>query len=1204
MNFDDNLAYNNNNNNVNNNNNNSKKYKYNFSQIIAQNKQICDDKSKYTLIDYKCNICLMRDDIDLSNKINSLSLLSYIENCFKNFEYILQINNKICKLFKKEKLTDFFIYIRSLYRCSFFLNEIKDYFYAYNFAQISKDKHKNSSIDNTSLKLLNELFLLCEKNLKEYLDEKNNYFQNQIDDEKVFTIQNIFDNLIQNNVNNDENDDKIVFLINKNWVKKAKKFIDLFIKIKNSNNQNDINSFFNNSFNHQKVYNNYFNNFDEKNEDKNFKEYFPGIINNYNLIKFNDKWNDPDDNHSQDNIYILENTKEDINNNFYLLNKSNWEILINIFGYNHKIYRNKNDLCLKEIKCFIFDERLKNHKFIHLLKKKYFQISEKETLYNFKEKILRSIENKINLINIYNKNNSLYDYALNDINSIQTDEVSNYNNDINMNDINDEISNISNKYSFYFYILPKNEKNILSELTIAYKNNISSFECNITKLNNLKDNLLMSEFPYKNNSNFILLIEIVNNESSPPFLSPFTNKCQECKKTLDQKVNYCDKCNFNYFCSKLCSEKNINHMKIHKVLDTILIEPFSLKNLFNKSINEIIKSSSNNSSALGRKGINNLGNICYMNSVLQCLSNTEDLTKYFLQKIFEQEKNNLCYSNRSLVSEYHKIINNLWLGPKNSSSLNISNFKLILGSKNKQFKDYSQQDAFEFLSYLLNYFNDELNRIINKPYINLVEKQENEDDFTASERWWKSLKNREDSIIVDLFYGQFKSIITCSACKRNNITFDPFMILSLNLPYEYNKVSIKFFYNKNVYVYDLQIFNDTTLYELKVKLFENEEIVKKCDLNFNKDLTLIESVILNSEKIIKGVIKNNDTIIYHYFNEGYEIVLYKKENINTNTLYIYPVSIEHSKGIFGNDIQKLIYLSYPVLIETTNETNLKELYKIIKNNLYYMINEETFISYKDEKLFNFYILHNQNNKMSGFLSFFSFSSCEFCGSGGDYCDIKSRFSENTSLKNIFKYLNEDHFFVLLVEIKYLDKSKFIYQNMALDLQHYITKETTLIKKKKEKLSLYDLLNLFNNEEKLSSDNKWYCNKCKNYQNALKKMEIYRPPNYLIIHLKRFKIKTGIFSSNNKNNIFIDFPINDLDLSDYVIGPEKNNVFYDLYGIIEHNGNLDMGHYIAKCKNNREWVEFNDSNVDVNSDNIVNNNAYVLFYKKKGLKDDF
>jgi ubiquitin C-terminal hydrolase len=60
----------------------------------------------------------------------------------------------------------------------------------------------------------------------------------------------------------------------------------------------------------------------------------------------------------------------------------------------------------------------------------------------------------------------------------------------------------------------------------------------------------------------------------------------------------------------------------------------------------------------------------------------------------------------------------------------------------------------------------------------------------------------------------------------------------------------------------------------------------------------------------------------------------------------------------------------------------------------------------------------------------------------------------------------------------------------------------------------------------------------------------------------------------------------------------------LYGIIEHNGNLDMGHYIAKCKNNREWVEFNDSNVDVNSDNIVNNNAYVLFYIKKGLKDDF
>ena len=498
-----------------------------------------------------------------------------------------------------------------------------------------------------------------------------------------------------------------------------------------------------------------------------------------------------------------------------------------------------------------------------------------------------------------------------------------------------------------------------------------------------------------------------------------------------------------------------------------------------------------------------------------------------------------------------------------------------------------------------------MNRIINKPYINLVEKQENEDDFTASERWWKSLKNREDSIIVDLFYGQFKSIITCSECKRKNITFDPFMILSLNLPYEYNKVSIKFFHNNNVYVYGLQIFNDTTLFELKVKLFENEEIVKKCDLNINKDLKLIESVVLNSEKIIKGVIENDNAIIYHYFNEGYEIVLYKKENINTKTLYIYPISIEHSNFFFGIGNQKIIYLSYPIQIEITDETNLKQLYEKIKNKLYYMINEEAFINnYKDDKLFNYYILHNQNNIMSGLLSFFSFSSCEFCGSGGDYCDLKSRFSENTSLKKIFLYLKENHFFVLLVEINFLDKNKFIYQNMALDLQHYITKESILIKKKKEKLSLYDLLNLFNNEEKLSSENQWYCNRCKKNQKILKKMEIYRPPNYLIIHLKRFKIKTGIFSNNNKNNIFIDFPINDLDLSKYVIGPEKNNISYDLYGIIEHIGGLDMGHYIAKCKNDREWVEFNDSSVDINDNNIVNNNAYVLFYKKKGLKDDF
>ena len=56
---------------------------------------------------------------------------------------------------------------------------------------------------------------------------------------------------------------------------------------------------------------------------------------------------------------------------------------------------------------------------------------------------------------------------------------------------------------------------------------------------------------------------------------------------------------------------------------------------------------------------------------------------------------------------------------------------------------------------------EDLNRISNKSYIELLEKQSNEDDITASKRWWDLHKKREDSIIIDLFNGQLKSETTC-----------------------------------------------------------------------------------------------------------------------------------------------------------------------------------------------------------------------------------------------------------------------------------------------------------------------------------------------------------------------------------------------------------------------------------------------------------
>ena len=115
------------------------------------------------------------------------------------------------------------------------------------------------------------------------------------------------------------------------------------------------------------------------------------------------------------------------------------------------------------------------------------------------------------------------------------------------------------------------------------------------------------------------------------------------------------------------------------------------------------------------------------------------------------------------------------------------------------------------------------------------------------------------------------------------------------------------------------------------------------------------------------------------------------------------------------------------------------------------------------------------------------------------------------------------------------------------------------------------------------------------QTVTKHIEFWSFPNILIIDLKRYN-SIGI-----KNDTYVDFPIEGLDLSKYVIGYNKHSYIYDLYGICNHIGNSVNGHYFSYIKNYDNWYEMNDDIVTKIIDyeeNIVTNNAYCLFYRKR------
>ncbi len=188
----------------------------------------------------------------------------------------------------------------------------------------------------------------------------------------------------------------------------------------------------------------------------------------------------------------------------------------------------------------------------------------------------------------------------------------------------------------------------------------------------------------------------------------------------------------------------------------------------------------------GRVGLVNLGNTCFMNAALQCLSHTRHLTSYFLceDAAWEDELNvdNPLGSGGALARAYAGVLKSLWYGTH--SSVPPTKFKQTLARFSPMFEGYEQHDAQELATFLLDGLHEDLNRVVGKkPYIeDLGELKEGRDEERVAAESWGHYLQRDRSVIVDLFQGQLKSTVTCAECGCQSSKFEAFMYLSLPVP--------------------------------------------------------------------------------------------------------------------------------------------------------------------------------------------------------------------------------------------------------------------------------------------------------------------------------------------------------------------------------------------------------------------------------------
>jgi ubiquitin C-terminal hydrolase len=647
-------------------------------------------------------------------------------------------------------------------------------------------------------------------------------------------------------------------------------------------------------------------------------------------------------------------------------------------------------------------------------------------------------------------------------------------------------------------------------------------------------------------------------------------------------------------------------------------KPLSLytKRIINSG--EIAKYLEENSSK-GLCGTLNLGNTCYMSSSITCLMNIQELVYYFLKGDYKKDLNP---KKKIIPEQWNELVIKYW--KEKNNYVDIEDFKDRLADENPQFQGYRQQDANELLITLLHLLNEGLIGDDEDEEIPLIFPEKNKSDKEESKKYWNYNLKLNDSIITELFCGQLKQVITCPECNESKRTFECFNILNLPIP----KVEINYKY-KFEYFY-VPKYGIRRPVRIKYKKYNKEATFAQCFSKLRKEERFIykdnigEKIVINetNNKKSLGFINEKTTIedsvkektFYFCYDivdekENIKIPIYLK--IEGGKLSDYPRIIFLSENATLDDLRFKIYCLIRKYFYSPLKGEEIEVDPLTKNIVNYIrdkrIDDEPILKSIDEEYQSSFKSFPLKEEVQNFIKNMPFvinlvnnnDEKDKIILSHNFLKLSEQIKEKANINNFYDPIND--FLELLddyyIEITFDKTSEYINNKFGNFNLNICTIYNGIYNDDEDKkLSLEECFKHFIKEEKLKEGEEWNCPKCDKKVLANKKYDFYYLPKIFVICFTRF-----IQDDNNwlKNEENIGFKTENMDMKDFMIGPDKEHSKYDLFAVIQHSGTMENGHYTSICQNSGNWYNFNDTQfnmIDINE--TQNSYSYILFYRRQ------